>query len=177
MLKISGIVIVVAVAAFLTYVAMKPDAFRIERTQRIKAAPETLFALMNDLRGFNRWNPFAQGDPSLKIDYTGPDNGTGAAYTWTGAGKTGQGRMEIAESTSPSRVTMRLDFSKPFVAHNKVEFTITPEGSMTKVAWVMTGRNAYLNKVMGTLFNMDRMVGKEFEKGLMNLKTLAEGTH
>ena len=76
--------VVVAIAAFLVYVAMKPSDFRITRSQSIKAAPEAVFAYINDLHGFNSWNPFAQGDPALKIDYSGPRSGQGAAYASCG---------------------------------------------------------------------------------------------
>ena len=174
MFKIFAIALLIAVAAFLIYAAAKPDAFRIERTRSINAPPQTLFVLVNDLHRFNGWNPFAQQDPSLKIAYSGPGSGVGAAYTWNGSGKSGAGRMEITASSPPSRVAMRLDFSKPFEAHNKVEFSITPDGPASKVTWTMTGRNGYMHKVMGTLFNMDKMVGGEFDKGLGNLQSVAE---
>jgi len=52
--------------------------------------------------------------------------------------------------------------------------TITPVGPSSQVTWAMTGHNAYFQKVMGTLFNMDRMVGDQFAAGLSALKNLAE---
>jgi len=174
MLRMLLIVVGVVVLAFLAYVATRPDDFRIERSQTIKAPPEAVFALINDLHRFNSWNPFALIDPSLKIHYFGPESGTGAAYEWEGTGKAGKGRMEIAESVSPSKVTMRLEFMKPFAANNIAEFTITPMGPGSQVTWAMTGHNAYLQKAMSTLFNMDRMVGGQFATGLSALKTLAE---
>jgi hypothetical protein len=133
-----------------------------------------VYALIDDLHGFNRWNPFAQSDPALKIVYSGPPSGRGAAYAWDGAAKSGQGRMEITDSSPPSQVIMKLDFSKPFEAHNQVKFLVIPEGSTTRVTWTMTGRNPFLHKLMGTIFNMDKMVGGEFDKGLANLRGLVE---
>jgi hypothetical protein len=174
MFKLIGLIFVVAIAGFLVYVALKPSDFRITRSESIKAAPGTVFAYINDLHGFNNWSPFAQGDPGLKIDYSGPPSGKGAAYAWDGAGKTGKGRMEITDSSPTSQVVMRLEFTKPMTATNKVEFTLVPAGPETTVTWSMTGRSSYLHKLMGTLFNMDKMVGGEFEKGLISLKTLAE---
>jgi uncharacterized protein YndB with AHSA1/START domain len=174
MLKVILLLIGAVALALLAYVAAQPDDFRIERSQTIKAPPEVVFALINDLHHFNSWNPFALIDPSLKIVYIGPESGTGAAYEWEGTGRAGKGRMEIAESVSPSRVTMRLEFMKPFAAKNIAEFTITPVGASSQVAWAMTGHNAYFQKVMATLFNMDRMVGGQFAAGLSTLKGLAE---
>jgi carbon monoxide dehydrogenase subunit G len=174
MFKFVGLLLVVAIAAFLVYVALKPADFRITRSQSIKATPEAAFALINDLHGFNSWNPFAQGDPALKIDYSGPLSGKGAAYVWDSTGKTGKGRIEITDSSAPSRVVMRLEFLKPMTATNTAEFTLVPSGSTTTVTWSMTGRNPYMHKLMGTIFNMDKMVGGEFEKGLVSLKALVE---
>jgi len=172
--KIITAVFIVIIVAFLVYVAAKPDAFRIEREELVKAPPQAIFGLMNDLHLFNSWNPFALMDPSLKIVYSGPASGVGATYEWEGTGKAGKGRMEIAQSVSPSTVILHLEFQKPFAAKNIVTFTLVPAGPATKVTWAMTGQNTYLQKVMGTLFNMDRMVGGEFAKGLANLKALAE---
>lgn len=174
MFKIIALVLVVTVAAFLVYVATKPTAFRIERTHSITASPEVIFPFINDLHRFNSWNPFAQMDPTLKITYSGPDSGQGAAYTWVGTGKAGAGRMEIAESSPSSRVSMRLTFTKPFTANNMAEFTITADGPTSRVTWAMTGRNTYVQNAMGTLFNMDKMVGSEFDQGLANLAALAQ---
>ena len=154
------------------HVAMLPSEFRIERTQEIKAPTDALFSLINDLREFNRWNPFAKSDPTVKIDYSDPASGVGAAYDWAGK-KSGAGRMQIATST-PSKVTMALDFSKPFAAHNIAEFTLVAHGAATAVTWAMTGTRPFSHKLMGTLFNMDKMVGGEFAKGLANLKAIAE---
>ena len=169
------IVLALGVIAFLVYVALKPADFRIERTLVMQATPETIFALIDDLHGFNRWNPFAKSDPDVRLVYSGPARGVGAAYDWSGK-KSGVGRMQIAESIAASLVVMQLDFSKPLVAHNQAEFTLTPSGSATAVSWAMTGTRPFSHKLMGTLFNMDKMVGGEFAKGLIDLKTLAESS-
>ena len=38
----------------------------------------------------------------------------------------------------------------------------------------MHGPNLYIGKVMSVFFSMDDMVGKDFETGLSNLKSLTE---
>lgn len=174
MFKVAVLALLVAFGAFLIYVALRPSDFRIARSQSIAARPEVVFALINDLHAFNRWNPFAQGDPALKVDYSGPQTGVGAAYDWNSPGRTGTGRMQIIDSVAASRLVMRLEFKKPMTATNTAEFSLAPAGSGTTVTWSMTGRNSYLHKLMGTIFNMDKMVGGEFAKGLLSLKTMAE---
>jgi len=38
----------------------------------------------------------------------------------------------------------------------------------------MYGPVSFVSKLMGIFFNMDRMIGKDFEAGLAALKTIAE---
>jgi polyketide cyclase/dehydrase/lipid transport protein len=153
------------VAALVSYVASRPDAFRIERSQRIRASADTVFARIDDLREFNTWNPFAAADPSVKIVYSGPDRGTGAAYEWDSTGRAGKGRMTVVESQTARRVVMRLEFLKPFTATNTAEFSLVSEGPVTNITWAMTGTCGFVHKLCGLVFNSDKMVGGELTKG------------
>jgi hypothetical protein len=161
--------------AFLIYVALQPSEFRIERTAEISAPADKIFPMINDLRQFNTWNPFAKADPSVELTYSGPANGVGAAYAWTGK-KSGAGQMRIAASVPSSKVTMNLGFTKPFAANNIAEFMLAPRGASTAVTWAMTGQRPFSHKLMGTIFNMDKMVGGEFAKGLADLKSVVENS-
>ncbi|KAB2888892.1 MAG: SRPBCC family protein [Burkholderiaceae bacterium] len=163
-----------ALAALAIYAATRPDQFRIERSLRIVAPPERVFPLINDLHGFNTWNPFARKDPNLQGNYSGPANGPGARYAWQGNKNVGRGSMEILNATAPSQVAMRLDFIEPFEAHNLVDFTLVPEGGATTVTWAMHGPAPFVSKLMGIFLPMERMVGPDFEAGLATLKALAE---
>jgi uncharacterized protein YndB with AHSA1/START domain len=174
-LAIIGIVLIVAVAVVLVLAARKPATFRIARSTRIKAPPERIFALIDDFRAWSAWSPWEKMDPALKRSYSGAPSGRGAVYAWEGNRKVGQGRMEIVDAAAPSRVTIRLDFLKPFEAHNTTEFTLVPQGDSTEVTWAMTGPNLFVGKVMGLFMDMDRMIGRDFEQGLANLKAVAEG--
>ena len=162
-----------AIALLLIYAATRPDTFRVERSASVKAPPERVFALINDLHSFNQWNPYEKKDPSLKGTYGATRSGQGAAYAWE-SDKVGVGSMEILHAVPASKVTMRLDFIKPFEAHNTVEFTLRPQADATNVTWSMEGGVPYFAKLMHLVFNMDKMVGNDFEQGLVNLKTLAE---
>ena len=177
MLKIFGIlgvVLAVAVAGVLAYAATRPDVFQVQRSAAIKAPPEKIHPLINDLRAFNRWSPYEKKDPAMKRAYSGPESGKGAVYAWDGDRNVGKGRMEIADASLPSKVTLKLDFEKPFEAHNIVNFTMEPKGDATSVTWAMQGPVPYMAKIVHLIFNMDRMVGQDFEAGLANLKALAE---
>jgi carbon monoxide dehydrogenase subunit G len=174
MLKIIAIAVVVLVAAVLIFAATRPDNFRVQRTTSIKAPPEKIFALINDLHRWGSWSPWEKMDPEMKRTYSGAASGNGAVYAWQGNSKVGEGRMEISDTSPPSKVTIKLDFIKPFEAHNTAEFTLEPKGDSTTVTWTMYGPSPYMAKVIGVFNSMDSMIGKDFETGLANLKTVAE---
>ena len=177
MLKIVGIiavVLLVVVAAVLIYAATKPDDFRVQRSLPIKAPPEKIFALINDLHGWGAWSPYEKRDPAMKRTFSGAARDTGAVYEWDGNNNVGKGRMEITNTSAPNKIVIKLEFIKPFESHNVAKFTIAPQGDATNVTWAMYGPAAYITKLMGTFMNMDKMIGNDFEAGLASLKTLAE---
>jgi uncharacterized protein YndB with AHSA1/START domain len=181
MLKFLAIVaglVAVAVIGILAYAATLPDTFRVQRSISIKAPPEKVFPFINEMKTMNEWNPFAKQDPTMRLTYSGPPAGKGAAHDWDSDGRAGKGRLEITDSAAPSQVTMRLDMVKPMEAHNAIVFALQPQAQesnvTTNVTWSMTGEYPYIAKVMCVFFSMDRMIGGEFEKGLADLKAMVE---
>ncbi len=174
MVKLFAIAVVALLGGVLLFAASRPDAFRIERSATIKAPPEKLYAQVNDLKAWTAWSPWERIDPALKRTYSGPQRGKGAAYAWEGNKDVGVGRMEITDAVPASKITIKLDFLKPFEAHNTAEFSFSRQGEATTVTWAMYGPSPYLSKLIGLLFNMDRMVGGQFETGLANLKSITE---
>ena len=177
MLKIIGIIVVilvVAVVALLAYAATKPDTFTVKRAASIKAPPEKIFPLINDLKAWAGWSPYEKKDPAMKRSFGPITAGKGATYEWAGDKNVGQGHMEILEASPSKKVLIKLDFIRPFETHNMAEFTLDPKGDTTLATWAIYGPSAYITKVMGLFFNMDTMIGKDFEAGLADLKTTAE---
>ena len=168
------IVVVIVLAAVLIFAATRPDTFRVQRATSIKAPPEKIFALIDDFHHWGAWSPYEKLDPAMKRTQSGAASGKGAVYEWQGDSKVGQGRMEITDASAPSKVVIQLDFIKPFEAHNIAEFTLEPKGDSTNVTWAMHGPAPFVTKVIGLFSDMDKMIGKDFETGLANLKALAE---
>jgi uncharacterized protein YndB with AHSA1/START domain len=176
MLKIIGFValaLATLAAGFAIYASMKPDSFTVSRSIDIKAPPEKIIALVTDLRGFPAWSPYERKDPAMKRTYGGAPSGKGATYAWDGDNNVGAGRMEITD-VAPDRVVIKLDFERPFEGHNIATFALAPDGDTTRVTWSMDGPAPFITKVMGTLFDLDKMIGDDFQVGLGNLKALAE---
>lgn len=174
MLKFIAIAVVLLLAVVLVYAATRPAAFSVERSISIQAPPARVFGLVSDFHSWLGWSPWEKMDPALQRQYSGAASGLGAVYAWQGNAKVGKGRMEIVELHAPERIRIRLDFYAPFAASNTAEFSFVPQGETTTVRWVMTGRNHYVAKLMQLFFNMDRMVGTQFESGLAELRRLAE---
>lgn len=174
MLKILGIAVLLVVVGVLVYAATLPDQFRLERTALVQAPPEKVFGQVSDFRKWTAWSPWEGIDPALKRTYSGAESGKGAAYAWEGNSKVGSGRMEIVEALPGNKLSIKLDFLEPFEAHNTAEFEFTPSASGTQVRWAMFGPSPYVSKLMGLVFNMEKMVGGQFEQGLANLKAVSE---
>ena len=174
MLKTILIAAAVAIALFLIYVTTRPDTFKVSRSMQIKAPPDRIFPLINDLRAYNTWNPYAKKDPAIKLTYSGPASGTGATFLFDGNKDAGKGSIEVLAATHPSHVDMRLVMAEPFAINNLVRYTLAPKGDGTEVTWAMQGPVPFIAKIAHLVINMDKMIGTDFEAGLASLKALAE---
>lgn len=174
MLKKILLGVAIVLAAVLVIAAFQPDEFSLERRTTINAAPDSVFAHINDFHRWDAWSPWAKLDPNMTTTYGGPPSGVGSVYEWKGNSAVGSGRMTITESTPASKVVIALDFLEPMEANNITTFALTPNGSGTDVSWTMSGKSNYLSKLMTTFVSMEKMVGPDFEKGLAQLKTAAE---
>jgi len=174
-LKSIVLIVVLVIVAILAIATTRPDTFAVQRSIDIDAPAGKVQAYLDDFHRWPEWSPWEKLDPSMQRTFAGPPRGKGAVYIWSGNSKAGAGRMEILDS-SPSQVTIKLDFLKPFESHNTVEFKqpVTRGGGPHPVTWTMQGPSPYPAKLMGMFVSMDKMVGKDFETGLANLKAAAE---
>src|SRR5882757_8856704 len=167
-------VVALAIVVILVLAAGKANTFSVRRVMTVKARPEKIFPLINDFHQWGGWSPWEAKDPAMQRSYSGETSGKGAVYAWNGNKNVGSGRMEILEASSPSKIVIKLDFFAPFEGHNTAEFTMLPHGDATNLTWLMHGPLPFMGKVMHVFINVDRMVGKDFEAGLINLKRLGE---
>jgi hypothetical protein len=173
MLKTAAIVLVVIVIAILIFAATGPATFHVERSTMIAATPEKISPFVNDFHNWNQWSPWAKLDPNMRVSYSGASSGQGAIYEWEGNSKVGKGRMEIL-AAEPTVTSIKLDFLSPFASHNQANFILQPQGSATRVTWTMDGPNTFASKLMSVFVSMDKMIGKDFDTGLSQLKSAAE---
>ncbi|MCC6453270.1 MAG: SRPBCC family protein [Acidobacteria bacterium] len=178
MLKKAIISIVIALlltfALLGVFIVMQPDEFTISRRTTIAAAPERIFAEVNDFHKWDAWSPWAKLDPNMKKEITGPESGKGSSYYWTGDQEVGEGRMTIIESTPPNLVSIDLHFIKPFDSSSVTEIKITPAGTNSDVEWTMNGKHNFMSKAFSLFVDLDKAIGADLEKGLGQLKALTE---
>ena len=172
-LAIVAAILAIAIAAILVIAATKPNTLRVQRALSIKAPADRIFPLVNDFHQWKTWSPYENKDPAMKRTYSGAERGKGAVYAWEGDKNVGSGRMEILEASAPHKVAIKLDSFTPFEGHNTAEFTMLPQGDGTHVTWLMQGPARFVTRLIQVFMNLDNMIGKDFEAGLANLKTIA----
>jgi uncharacterized protein YndB with AHSA1/START domain len=173
-IAIVAIVLAIAIAVVLILAASKPNTFSVQRAIAIKAPPDRIFPLINDFHQWAGWSPYENKDPAMKRSFSGAASGKGAVYGWEGNNNVGSGRMEIIDTATPSKIVIKLDFFKPFEGHNTAEFTMLPQDNATSVTWLMHGPAKFIHRLMQVFMNLDTMIGKDFEVGLVNLKNITE---
>lgn len=166
-------IIVIAVGAVLILASRQPDEFRIERSVTVNAPAEKIAPHISDFHQWGAWSPWEHLDPDMQRSFTGATAGKGSIYEWSGNSDVGQGRMELLDIV-PDKISIKLDFYKPMEASNTAEFTLQPNGDATDVTWAMYGPMPFISKVMCVFFDMDKMVGPDFERGLAGLKQVSE---
>jgi uncharacterized protein YndB with AHSA1/START domain len=174
MLKKFLIALAVIVIVFAVIVALQPSDFRVTRTATISVPPPAVFAQVNDFHKWEAWSPWAKLDPAAKNSFEGPSAGIGAIFKWSGNNEVGEGSMTITESRPSDLIRIKLEFLKPFAGTSIAEFTFKPEGNQTTVTWSMAGKNNFMAKAFGLFNSMDKMIGGQFEKGLAQMKSVAE---
>ena len=167
-------VLLVMIAALLVFIFTRPNTYHVERSATIATAADPAFVLVNNFRRWQDWSPWGKIDPRMKVSYSGADSGAGAIYHWVGNKDVGEGQMAILESVPNEKIAIKLDFIKPFASTSVATFAFAKAPAGTQVTWSMDGDQSFTTKAISLFMSMDQAVGKDFEKGLAQLKTRAE---
>jgi len=162
------------VAVLLAVVASRPGSYQVERSATVAAPPAVVYAQVADFGRWAQWSPWAKLDPAMKTTLTGAPASVGHGYAWAGNDKVGEGRMTITEVAPGQRVGIKLEFLKPFASTSPSSFSLAPEGAGTRVTWKMTGTNGFVEKAFTLFMDFEKMIGADFDKGLSQLKAVAE---
>lgn len=147
--------------------------YYLERSIEIDAPAETIFPLVGDLKNWSEWSPWYEMDPDMRVTYGASTTGVGGNYSWNGE-KAGTGSMEIVEYQPYNQVSFQLKFAGWEDSPSVSALVLTPTGQGQTVTWSFSGefKGNPIQRYFGLMFG--KLVGGEYEKGLANLKALAE---
>jgi len=165
---------IIAVAILAGMITLQSETYTVSRSIVVAAPASVVFAQINDFHNWAKWSPWEKLDPSMTRSYEGATAGTGAVYRWSGNSKAGEGIMRITESRPGDRIAVQLAFSRPYASSSDVTFTLHPDGKNSGVTWSMVGKNNFALKAVSFFSSMDRLLGPDFERGLADLKIVAE---
>lgn len=146
--------------------------YHYETSMVINAPIEKVYAMSNSSKAFNKWNPWMDLDPNIKVTYSGENGAVGDEYCWEGNDQVGQGCHKITGLVPNEKVATMMMFKKPFESDATSDIILKKEGHATKVTWSMDCELDYPMNIM-KLF-MDGQMDKSYGKGLSKLKKLAE---
>ena len=168
-----GVLVLVVVLTAVGF--LLPAQTHVERSVEVAASPSETFGLVNDLPTWERWDPWFALEPTAVRTYSTPAAGAGASYRWVGD-ETGSGTITITK-TEPNRlIETALSFDGQGEAAAAYHFREVASDK-TEVRWTFDSDHGMnpLSRWFGLAF--EGMLGKDFEKGLAQLKALAEREH
>ncbi len=175
-IKIILISIGILMAILLVVALFIPKDYKLERTIVIQAPKDSVFNYIKHLKNQNEYSVWNKMDPKIKNKYTGIDGTIGFVSSWESEVKNvGTGSQTITKIVEGESMISKLKFEKPFKAENNTEISaIALDKSNTKVTWAFSGSYRYPMNIMKLVFNLEKMIGKDFEDGLKNMKAIIE---
>ena len=114
-----------------------PRDYEFETSRNIKAEPDAVFAMINELPNWklwSNWNP--ERVPDLKIQYGEIQKGEGAVQTWTDSRDSG--KLWITESQPNKLLQYRLKFGD--FPEMESQINLKQSGKVTQVTWTSKGK-------------------------------------
>ena len=174
MLKKVLISLAVFIVTFGVLVSSRPDTFTVSRSGVILAPPGKIYPYLSNFKLGEQWSPFDSPDMKLKKTFSGNDGEVGSSMKFEGDMSTGSGELTFLKLVPNELVYINLHMTSPMDAQNLVEYSLLPESGGTKFTWTMSGKNNFIAKMFSLFMDCEKMIGPEFEKGIANLKRVAE---
>jgi hypothetical protein len=173
-LKIIGVILLLAIAFVLIAGLFVPKTYHLEKDITINASRDKVWGHVNSLQQLEKWSPWVEKDPAMKVTHEGQEGAVGSVYKWDGNKNVGEGSQTLTKVQQPDRVESHLHFIEPFEGEADAFIILAEAGNSTKVTWGFDTKYSYPMNVMQLFVNMDEMMGKEYNSGLSKLKQLSE---
>jgi len=170
------IIILVIIAIPLVLAAFLSEDYAIERDTIINQPKQKVFDFIKYLKNADQYNKWIMMDPNLKKTYSGTDGTPGFTSYWDSENKNvGKGEQEIKSIREGERVDYEIRFIKPFQGVSQAYIIAqAAQAGSTNVKWVFQGKRNYAMKLFHLLFNLKKVLGKDLQTSLDNLKAVLE---
>jgi len=147
---------------------------RIEKSVEIKKSLSEVFSYLKLTRNQENFSVWNMADPGKKTDSKGTDGTVGFVYSWDSTDKNvGAGEQEIKTIADGKSIEYEVRFFRPMKNVAKVFFYLSDKGNgVTNVSWVFESPSKFPMLLFAPIFK--KMLGKDLEKGLANLKGILE---
>lgn len=173
-LKVLLILILIVIVIVGILAAIAPKTILVQRSTTIKGSKSAVFAQMTHFKNWPNWSPWYEMDTTVKMTYFGNDGEPGSGYHWAGdPKKSGEGEITNLALNGDS-MQFGLKFIKPWTSEATGYLVASDSGGVTKATWIFTMDNKFPHSVFSVIFNMDKMLGKDFEHGLDKMKQYVE---
>lgn len=167
LLVIAGIPLVTALFVAKSYV--------VEREVTVEVPRAEVFDFLRYLKNQDAFSVWAEMDPHAENYYEGTDGTVGFVSGWkSDSANVGSGEQEITALSEGERIDYDLRFFKPFESNSQATILTSDAEGGTRVQWSFTGRMSYPTNLMLLFMDMEEMLGKDLQGGLVKLKQVLE---
>lgn len=170
-LKVIAWIIGTLLFLFLVLVFIAPTKLHVEATSEINAPAGIVWNNIVKFERFNEWSTWRQMDSTTTYTIIGDDGTVGAVYSWKGQ-KIGEGKLQHLSLEPYKTVQQKITFIKPFQSEADVFYNLSEANGKTRVVWGFDARYNRPQNLMSWL--MKGAIQSDFEKGLLNLKSMSE---
>lgn len=150
--------------------------YAVEESIVINNSKSEVFDYVKHLKNQDNFSKWATMDPNMEKTYSGTDGTVGFISAWNSDHESvGAGEQEILKITEGERIDFELRFLKPFESTQAAYMTTEAiNENQTEVKWGFKGKMNYPMNLMLLFMDFEELIGKDFQEGLSNLKTIVE---
>ncbi|MFV5700130.1 SRPBCC family protein [Flavobacterium sp. ZT3R17] len=169
-----GLLAIIALA--LIVALFLPKNYAVEREITINQPKDSVFNYIKYVKNQDNFSVWNRKDPKMIKTFSGTDGTIGFVYSWNSQDKNvGVGEQEIKKIIEGERIDFEIRFKVPFEStDNAYIITEAISPNQTKVKWGFDGKMPYPMNLMLAFMNMDKILGKDLQDGLNNLKVVLE---
>jgi effector-binding domain-containing protein len=171
-LKVLLILVGVLILIALILGIVGPKSYDVNRSAIVPGTPEQVWPYVSDLKKMALWSPWAEKDTAMTVEYTGTDGSVGSMSSWSGNKDVGKGSQTLSVLEPNSKVESTLVFLEPMAGQSTAYTFLKDTTGGTLVTWGIKGENGFVGRIFGSIMNMDKMMGADFDRGLSKLTEL-----